>query len=117
MIDEGPDWNAFRQLDQVADVIHVVVRGDQIVDLFHTRVSDRGHDPIQVSRTRETRVDEGRLARWRHVQGGLAAFNVDDPDVERFRAPRLSSEKHRTATTNNNPARRRFIGSSRILGD
>ena len=98
----------FASSDKVADVIHVVVRGDQVVDLFHAGVGDRGHDPIQVSRTRKPRVDKGRLARWRHVQRGLAAFDVDDPDVERLRAPRLSSDKRRTANDEQQSSKEAF---------
>jgi hypothetical protein len=48
VIDEGADRNTLRELDQVADVIDVVMGRDEVIDLFHPGVGDRGHDPVEI---------------------------------------------------------------------
>ena len=96
MIDEGSDRDTFRQLDQVADVIDVIVRRDEVVDLFHARVGDGGHDPVQIPGSGEAGVDDRRLARGRDVEGRFSALDVDDPDLERLGVPGLRGEQRHT---------------------
>ena len=77
---------ALRELLQPADVIDVVVREHQIVDLLQPGVGDDRHDPIGVAVAGIPGVDQQRLPRRRHEQRRLPAFGVDDVDVERLGA-------------------------------
>ena len=87
VIDEGPDRNPLRQLLQSADVIDVVVRRDQVVDLRDAGVGDRQHEPIGVASAGVAGVNERRLPGGRDEQRRLPPFGVDDVDLQRLGAP------------------------------
>ena len=95
MIDEMADGHQLRQLYNPAIVIGVKMSDEQIVDLLDTGMSSRGNDTIRVagfgwitgrrirySATSPPRIDEERLPLRSHEQGGLAALNIDEIDVE-----------------------------------
>ena len=68
------------ELRHRAEVIAVVVRGDQVIDLRHAGVLHGGHDPVGVARRGRAAVagvDEQRLAGRRHEQRGVAALDVE----------------------------------------
>src|SRR5712691_3145714 len=88
MVDEFLDRNARGELGKSADMIAVEVSGDHVIDLRHPGIPDRGHDAIGVADrgiTAVSRVVDDGFAGWRDPQLGIAAFHVDDVDVERFR--------------------------------
>ena len=65
MIDELFDRHARRELGKAADMIRVIVRRDQMIDLRDAGVPGRGHDAIGVTDrggADVSRVDEDRLA-------------------------------------------------------
>ena len=82
MIDERLDRDPLRKLLHPADMVDVVVRADQIIDLFHARVGDGRHDAIGITAARIPAVHEHRLARRRDPQRRLSAFGVDDVDLQ-----------------------------------
>ena len=84
VIEEMLDRDPLRQLLHAADVIDVVVREQQVVDLLEPELRHDRHDPIGVAAAGIAGIDQQRLAGRRHEQRGLAAFGVDDIDVERF---------------------------------
>ena len=61
VIDEMRDWYALRELLQAADMIDVVVRGHQVVDLRHAGIGESRHDPVGVPATGAAGVHEHRL--------------------------------------------------------
>ena len=86
MIDEGPDWNQTRELGSAAVVVAMKVSDQEIVDppkasVLCCRENPSGIAPV-VSPV--TGIDEQRLASWRDNQRRLAAFDVDEIDVERL---------------------------------
>jgi hypothetical protein len=84
VVDEVRDRDALRQFLEPAHVIHVVVRGDGVVDLLHARIRQREHQPIGVAPSRIAAVDEDGLAGWRDIQHRFAAFGIDDVNLERL---------------------------------
>src|SRR5712691_11620201 len=65
MVDELFDGDARRELGQTADMITVVMGGDQVIDLRDSSVLDRGHDAISVTDgggASVSSIDEDRLA-------------------------------------------------------
>jgi hypothetical protein len=77
VIDERADRDPLRELLQSADVIDVVVRGDQKIDLGDAGVLDRVHQAVGVTAARIAGVDEHGLSRRRDPQRRLSAFRVD----------------------------------------
>ena len=66
-------------------LVHVPVRGDQVVDLREPGVLDGRHDAAGVSGAGGAavpRVDEDRLTGGRHKERGVPALHVDDVDIE-----------------------------------
>ena len=86
VIDEGANRHARRQRRDAADVIGVVVRHDEVVDPRQPGLLHRRRDAIGVAAVEAgvARVDQQRLARRRDNQRRLAAFDVDEVDVERL---------------------------------
>jgi len=88
MIDEGPHLHLRRQLRCAANVIAMVVGDQRVVDLLHARGFCRRSDAIRVAPTepRKAGIDEERLARRRHDERRLPAFDVDEVDLQRLRS-------------------------------
>jgi hypothetical protein len=84
VVDEVRDRNALGELQHAADVIDVVVRRDQKVDLLQPRIVDRRHDPIAVAVAGIAAVDKQRLPGRRDPQCRLPPFGVDDVHLERL---------------------------------
>ena len=73
-----------------ADVIAVIVRDDEVIDLFHARIGGSGNDAGGVATVAGiARVDEQRFSRRRDNQRGVSAFDVHDVDLKRFRGAGL----------------------------
>ena len=83
MIHEIANREVGRHLGRAADVVEVVVRRDEVVDLLQTRVRRGGGDAPGVNGARMAGIDEHRLAGRRNQQRGGAAFDVDVVDVQR----------------------------------
>ena len=82
VIDEVLDRHALGQLQHPADVIDVIVRRHQVVDLFDANLAEYSHDAVEVARAGVAGVDHHRLAGRRAEERGGAAFDVDHIDVE-----------------------------------
>ena len=92
VIDVVLDRDPVRELRQGAEVIAVVVREHEVVDLFQTRVLHRRHDPLRVADgagSAVTGVYQQGFAGRGHEQRRVAPFDVDDVDVERLGRPGL----------------------------
>ena len=84
MIESG-GRHALGQSRHPAEVIAVIVRRDQVVDLLQTRVADGRCNPIRVANgdgSAVPGVHQERLPRRRHEQRRVAPFHVDQVDVE-----------------------------------
>ncbi len=93
VIDKLLDRNARRQFGETTDVIAMVVGGDHAIDPRETRSLHGCHDPIRITCggcTAVPRVDEDRLPGRSHIKLGIAAFDIDDVDVQGLRRPALS---------------------------
>ena len=86
VIDERPDRNPLRQLLHAADVIDVIVRRDQVVDLRDTGVGEAAMMPIGVAPAGIAAVEQRRLPGRRHEEGRLPSLGVDDVDLQRLGA-------------------------------
>jgi hypothetical protein len=86
VIDERADWNLLRELDDPAVVVWMEVGDQEVIDVIDAGVADGGHDTPGVAAVvaRKTCVHEQRLASGRDDQSGLAAFDIDEVDVERL---------------------------------
>jgi hypothetical protein len=110
VIDERSDRQQVRELAHAAVVIRVEVRDEQDVDSRHARRPRSGQDAVHVApprglarhgRARSGRapppgVDQQRFTARRHDERGLAAFDVDEVDVERPRRAREDRGGQRT---------------------
>ena len=88
MVDELLNRDSGGQLGKSPNVIAVKVRGNQVIDAREPRVLHGRHDAIRIARRAGpaiARIDQHRFTRRRHVQLGVAAFDVDDVDVEGLR--------------------------------
>ena len=87
VVDEFPDRNAIGEFRHAAEMIAVPVRGDEMIDLGQAGIPRRGHDALGIAlgriRSDIAGIDEHGFAGRRHVQRGVAAFDVDHIDVER----------------------------------
>jgi hypothetical protein len=73
------------------------VRDDEVIDLLQSGVFDGVHDSTGIARRScagIAGIDEQRLKGRRYKQGGVAAFNIDDVDVESARGARLGGCKN-----------------------
>ncbi len=108
VIVEPLDRHPLRELGKPADVIAVIVRQHEVIDLLHARVFERQHDAIGIAPSRIADVDEQRLTGRSHEQRCLAAFRVDVIDLQRFRG-RLRrcrrAQSHTAASNSPNSAR------------
>ena len=85
MVDEFADGDLRGELGQAAEVIAVPVRDDQMIDLGEAGVMDGIHDAAGIANGAGrdvARIHEQRLAGGRDEERGVAAFDVDDVDVE-----------------------------------
>ena len=87
VVDEHFDGQAPGHFGHAAEMVTVEVRNEQIVQLADTRVAGGSHDAIRIAvgKPGVAGVDEHRLPGRRHDQRRLAAFDVDEVDVERSR--------------------------------
>ncbi len=85
MIDERADLHQIGELPHPADVVAVVVRDQQIVDLFDAGGLGGALDAVGIAalETSPACVDEQGLARWADNQRGLAAFDINEENLER----------------------------------
>ncbi len=84
VIEEMRDRDPLRQFLHAADVIDVVVREQQVIDLLEPDLRHDRHDPIRVAAAGIPGIDQQRLAGRRNEQRGFSTLGVDDVDVERF---------------------------------
>ena len=84
VIDVVGDRDPLGQLLEPADVVDVIVRREEIVQLGDAGVAQHRQDARQVALARVAAVDEQRLAGRRDEERRLAAFGVGDVDVERL---------------------------------
>src|SRR5262245_43271763 len=86
MIDERSDWNQARELGSAAVVVTMKVSDQEIVNPPKASVLCSGEDPPGIAPVVSgiAGVDEHRLASWRDNQRRLAAFDVDEIDVQRL---------------------------------
>ena len=90
MVDEVANRHLRQQLGKSADVVAVVVGGDQMIDLLDARIGRSGNDARGVAAVaRIAGVDEQRLSRRRDNQRGVSALDVDDVDLKRLRCTGL----------------------------
>ena len=86
VVDEMPDRDALGEFRQAAIMIAVPMGDDQIVDLGQPGIPGGRHDAPGIADRRGRRdvagVDQQRLAGRRDEQRGVAAFDVDDVDVQ-----------------------------------
>src|SRR4051794_38400890 len=120
MIDERANRDPLRELLHAADVIDVIVRGQEVVNLRQAGVGDGRHEAIRVASTRVAAVYEQRLPAWRDVERRLAPFCVDDVHDQRLRRgwlrrPALRAierGKRRDASKHQNQQRERTLHSN-----
>jgi hypothetical protein len=67
-----------------ADVVAVIVRDQQVVDLLDAGGAYRLHDPLRIARARIAGVHQHRLPARRGDERRLAALDVDEIDVQRL---------------------------------
>ena len=98
VIEEVANRDTAGELRHGAHVIAVPVRRDERVDLRDARGLDRGHDALRIAaggRAAVARVDQHRLAGRSDEQRGVAAFDVEDVDIERCRLRRKDGRAER----------------------
>ena len=83
VIDEGSDLDPIDQPGNPTDVVTVIVRDQDIVDLLQASLMRRGKNTIGVAAfiPRPACVDQQRLARRAHDERGLSAFYVDEVNL------------------------------------
>ena len=84
VIDVVGDGDFLGQLLEPADVVDVIVRREEIVQLGDAGVAQHRQDARQIAFARVAGVDEQRLAGRRDEECRLAALGVGDVDVERL---------------------------------
>ena len=84
VIHERADRKDRGDVRHAADMIHVVVRRDQVVDPRDAGVACRGRNPERIASvgTRPSCIDEHRLSRRRDEQRRLSALHVDEVDAQ-----------------------------------
>ena len=93
VIDELFNRHLCRELRRAAEMIAVPVRDNQMIDLPQAGIFDGSHDAARIAwcgGAGVARVHEERRTGRRHEKRRVAAFNVDDVDVQRPRCARLS---------------------------
>src|SRR5579872_1020508 len=80
VIDKGPDLDAVSELRNSSNVIAVIVRDQNIVQLLQSSLVSRGDNAVRIASfvARPACVDEQRLPRWTHDERGLSALYVDE---------------------------------------
>ena len=107
MVDEVPDRDLLGEFHHAAEMIAVPMGGDEMVDPGQAGIPCGGHDapgiPLRRIRRDIPGIDEHGFAGRRHVQRGVAAFDVDHIDVQRGPrlrhgtiGPRLDGQRHQT---------------------
>jgi hypothetical protein len=84
VIDEMFDFDPLGQFLQSADMIHMVMGEDQVIDPLHAGRVDRLHDAVGVPSARIACVFKQRFSGGRYVKNGVAPFGIDDVHVERL---------------------------------
>ncbi len=107
MVEKGANLDSIHQLRNSANMIAMVVRNQDIIDLREAGLMRGSQDPIGVAAfiSRPAGIDEQRLSRWTHHQSRLPAFHVDEIYLQRFAAGGLSSlarQNHDTKGKNGN---------------
>ena len=96
MVDELLDRDMGRKLRQTADMIVVVVRDNQVIDLLNAGVLDGRHDPSRITNgtvSTVSSIDKHRFSGRRDKKDGIAALHVDYINVQRFRRFTLRNSK------------------------
>src|SRR3954468_3981026 len=81
------DRKLLGKFPKASEMVAVPVRDDQMIDLGDTGVFRRFDDASGIARRLGAAIagiDEHSLAEWRDEQRGVAAFNVDDVNLQRF---------------------------------
>jgi hypothetical protein len=84
VIDEGADGDAVDELRDAAGVVDVVVGEEDVIDVIDAGAFGGGDDAIGVAAfiAGPTGIDEERVSGGRDEESGLAAFYVDEVDLQ-----------------------------------
>jgi len=76
-------------------MVHVVMRHNQVVNLFDARQSGGGDNARRITALsiRQTGVHEHRLSRRRDEKRGLPALDIDEIHLQSFGSARRAEEK------------------------
>src|SRR5215471_20551899 len=85
VIDERTDWDSCGKLRNSADVVHVKVRDQDVVDFAEARLFCRRDNAIGIAALvpRPARVNEKRFFFRSHKQRRLTAIDINEVDVQR----------------------------------
>src|SRR5258706_6726372 len=124
MIDEVPYGYSTGKFGRIAGMVGVVVRNNDIIEDCDIRLLQNSRDPVSVARDSrrvrlrrsrralipwESRIHQHRLSGTRYEERGLAAFGIDEINIQRFLRRLLALEQL------NQPQKRRLRGDSRII--
>ena len=98
MIDEIIDANALDKIGHTADMIRVIVRDQQIIDMVEPCLLHHGHNAVGIAPVVvcPAGIHQQRLMRWSDEERGLATFDVHKIHGERFRDRHLMPPEIRT---------------------
>src|SRR5579871_6151716 len=92
MIDELLNGNTRRQLGETSDMIVVIVRDNQMINLPKAGIADRGHNPASIPDSTVATVpciNEDRFPGGCDKKHRISALHVDYINVQRVRTPSL----------------------------
>src|SRR5579862_42829 len=84
VIDEGSDLDTSDQLRNATNVVAMIVRDQDIVDLLDAGVVGGRHNAIRIAAfiIRPARIDQERLSGWTHNQSRLPTLYIDEIDLQ-----------------------------------
>ncbi len=85
VVDVLANRNPLCKLGHRTEMVAVPMRRDQVIDLFEAGSVDRGHHPIRIARRCRpavARVDQHRLAGGRDKERRVAAFDIEDVNLQ-----------------------------------
>ena len=85
-----------REFLKAADVVPVIMRDDQVIDLLDSRRVEHLHNPVVIALARISGVFEECFSRRRHIQHCVTAFHIGYIHVERFLPNSALPQRHRT---------------------
>ena len=89
VVDEGPDGKGSGDLRDPRDVVHVIVRGQHVVEPLHSCALRDFQHSLGVPRAHvalciedAATIDEERLARRCHEENRVTTFDIDEIDIQ-----------------------------------